>query len=56
VLAVFVALVGAAVVAGVVLLGGVLGWIAGVLVGAAVAQTTRRPVGLLMGRLIDAAS
>ena len=53
--AAFVALVGAAVAAGVVLVGGVLGWVAGAALGAAVAQTTRRPVGLLMGRLIDAA-
>jgi hypothetical protein len=55
VLAAFLTLVGAVVVAGVALLGGVVGWIAGVALGAIVAQATRRPVGALMGRLIDAA-
>jgi hypothetical protein len=55
VLAAFVTLVGAVVVASVALVGGVVGWLVGVAVGAAVAQTTRRPVGLLMRRLIDAA-
>jgi hypothetical protein len=55
VLAAFVALVAAAVVAGVVLLGGVPGWASGVAFGAAVAQLTRRPVGTLVGRLVDAA-
>jgi hypothetical protein len=55
VLAAFLTLVGAVVVASVALLGGVVGWIAGVALGAIVAQATRRPVGALMGRLIDAA-
>jgi hypothetical protein len=55
VLAVFVTVVGAAVVAGVALLGGVAGWVAGVALGIAVAQATRRPAGVLMRRLVDAA-
>jgi hypothetical protein len=55
VLAVFVTLVAAIVAASVALLGGIAGWIAGVVLGALVAQATRRPVGLLMGRLVDAA-
>jgi len=55
VLAAFLGLVGAVVVAAVVLLGGIAGWATGVALGAAVAQVTRRPVGVLMGRLVDAA-
>jgi hypothetical protein len=55
VLAVFVTVVGAAVVTGVALLGGVAGWVAGVALGIAVAQATRRPAGVLMRRLVDAA-
>ena len=55
VLAAFVTLVGAVVVAGVALLGGIVGWAAGLAGGVLVAQATRRPVGALMGRLVDAA-
>jgi hypothetical protein len=55
VLAVFVTLVAGVVVTSVALLGGIAGWTAGVVLGALVAQATRRPVGLLMGRLVDAA-
>jgi len=55
VLAAFVTLVAGVVVAGVALVGGIAGWVAGIALGALVAQATRRPVGLLMGRLVDAA-
>jgi hypothetical protein len=55
VLAAFVTLLAGIVLASVVLLGGIAGWSAGIVLGALVAQATRRPVGLLMGRLVDAA-
>jgi hypothetical protein len=55
VLAAFVTLLAGIVVTSVVLLGGIAGWSAGIALGALVAQATRRPVGLLMGRLVDAA-
>jgi hypothetical protein len=55
VLAGFLALVAAIVAAPVVLIGGIAGWAAGVPLGAIVAQLARRRVGLLMGRLVDAA-
>ena len=55
VLLAFVTLLAGIVATSVVLLGGIAGWSAGVVVGALVAQATRRPVGLLMGRLVDAA-
>jgi type IV secretory pathway TrbL component len=55
VLAAFVLLVAGIVVAGVAILGGIAGWVTGIVLGALVAQATRRPVGLLMGRLVDAA-
>jgi hypothetical protein len=52
VLGAFLALIGAAVLACVVLLGGPAGWAAGVVLGVIVAQTTRRPCGALIGRLV----
>jgi hypothetical protein len=55
VLAAFVTLLAGIVATTVALLGGIAGWSAGIALGALVAQTTRRPVGLLMGRLVDAA-
>jgi hypothetical protein len=55
VLVAFLALIAAVVAAPVLLVGGVAGWAAGVPLGAIVAQLARRPVGLLMGRLVDAA-
>jgi hypothetical protein len=52
VLGAFLALIGAAVLACVVLLGGPAGWAAGVVLGVVVAQVTRRPCGALIGRLV----
>jgi hypothetical protein len=52
VLGAFLALIGAAVLACVVLLGGPAGWAAGVVLGVIVAQTTRRRCGALIGRLV----
>jgi hypothetical protein len=55
VLGAFVALVGAVVVACVTVLGAPWGWVAGLVLGAAVGQAARRRTGALMGRLVDAA-
>jgi hypothetical protein len=55
VLGAFVALVAAVVVACVAILGGPWGWVAGLVLGAAVGQVARRRTGALMGRLVDAA-
>jgi hypothetical protein len=52
VLGAFLALIGAAVLACVVLLGGPAGWAAGVVLGVVVAQATRLPCGALIGRLV----
>jgi hypothetical protein len=52
VLGAFLALIGGAVLAGVVLLGGPAGWATGIVLGLVVAQTTRRPCGALIGRLV----
>jgi hypothetical protein len=52
VLGAFLGLIGAAVLACVVLLGGPVGWAAGVVLGVVVAQVTRRPCGALIGRLV----
>jgi hypothetical protein len=52
VLGAFLALIGAAVLGCVVLLGGPAGWAAGVVLGVVVAQATRRPCGALIGRLV----
>jgi hypothetical protein len=52
VLGAFLTLVGAAVVAGVVVVGGPAGWAAGVVLGLVVAQATRRRCGALIGRLV----
>jgi hypothetical protein len=53
VLAAFMALVGAIVYAGATVVGGPIGWAAGLVVGIAVAQALRGPCGALMGRLVD---
>ena len=53
VLGVFLALIGAAVLGGVVLVGGPAGWALGIVLGIVVAQATRRPCGALIGRLVD---
>jgi hypothetical protein len=52
VLGAFLALIGAVVLAGVVVVGGPAGWAAGVVFGLVVAQATRRPCGALIGRLV----
>jgi hypothetical protein len=52
VLGAFLALIGAAVLACVVLLGGPAGWAAGIVLGVIVAHATRRPCGALIGRLV----
>jgi hypothetical protein len=52
VLTAFVALVGAIVFACATVLGGPAGWIAGVVVGLAVAQALRGRCGALIGRLV----
>jgi hypothetical protein len=52
VLGAFMALIGATVLACVVILGGAAGWAAGVVLGIVVAQVTRRPCGALIGRLV----
>lgn len=52
VLGAFLALIGAAVLAGVVIVGGPAGWAAGLVLGLGVAQVTRRPCGTLIGRLV----
>jgi hypothetical protein len=53
VLAAFLGLIGATVLAAVVLVGGPAGWALGVVLGLVVAQVTRRPCGALIGRLVD---
>jgi hypothetical protein len=53
VLAAFLGLIGATVLAAVVLVGGPAGWAVGVVLGLVVAQVTRRPCGALIGRLVD---
>jgi hypothetical protein len=53
VLSAFVALIGAIVFAGVAVVGGPVGWAAGLVVGFAVAQALRGPCGALIGRLVD---
>jgi uncharacterized YccA/Bax inhibitor family protein len=53
VLAAFLGLIGATVLAAVVLDGGPAGWALGVVLGLVVAQVTRRPCGALIGRLVD---
>jgi hypothetical protein len=55
VLGAFVALIGAVVFACVAIVGGPAGWATGLVLGAAVAQATRRPCGALIGRLVDGA-
>jgi hypothetical protein len=52
VLGAFLALIGGAVLAGVVLVGGPAGWATGVVLGIVVGQATRRPCGALIGRLV----
>jgi hypothetical protein len=52
VLGVFLALIGAVVLACVMVVGGPVGWAAGVVLGFVVAQTLRRPCGALIGRLV----
>jgi hypothetical protein len=52
VLGAFLALIGAVVLACVAVVGGPAGWAAGVVLGLAVAQATRRPCGALIGRLV----
>jgi hypothetical protein len=52
VLGAFLALIGAIVLAGVVIVGGPAGWAAGLVLGLVVAQVTRRPCGTLIGRLV----
>jgi hypothetical protein len=52
VLGAFLTLIGAVVMACVVIVGGPIGWVAGVVLGAVVAQATRRPCGALIGRLV----
>jgi hypothetical protein len=53
VLAAFVALVGAIVYAGATVVGGPIGWAAGLALAFAAAQALRGPCGALMGRLVD---
>jgi hypothetical protein len=53
VLAAFVALVGAIVYAGATVVGGPIGWAAGLMLAFAAAQALRGPCGALMGRLVD---
>jgi hypothetical protein len=53
VLGAFLALIGAVVFACVAVVGGPAGWAAGLVLGIAVAQATRRPCGALIGRLVD---
>ena len=53
VLGAFLGLIGATVLAAVVLVGGPVGWAVGVALGLVVAQVTRRPCGALIGRLVD---
>jgi hypothetical protein len=53
VLGVFLALIGAVVFACVAVIGGPAGWVAGLALGIAVAQATRRPCAALIGRLVD---
>jgi hypothetical protein len=53
VLGAFLGLIGATVLAAVVLVGGPAGWALGVVLGLVVAQVTRRPCGALIGRLVD---
>jgi hypothetical protein len=48
----FLALIGAAVLAGVMVVGGPAGWAAGLVLGFVVARVTRRPCGALIGRLV----
>jgi hypothetical protein len=52
-LAAFVVEIGAAVAIPVMLFGGVIGWATGLAAGAAVANATRRPIGTLVGRMVD---
>ena len=52
VLGAFLALIGAIVLAGGVVVGGPAGWAACVVLGLVVAQTLRRPCGALIGRLV----
>ena len=52
VLGAFLALIGAGVLAGVMIVGGPAGWAAGVVLGFVVAQTLRRRCGALIGRLV----
>ena len=52
VLGAFLALIGAAVLACVVLLGGPAGWAGGAVLGIVVAQALRRRCGALIGRLV----
>jgi hypothetical protein len=53
VLAAFVALVGAIVYAGATVVGGPIGWAAGLVLAFAAGQVLRGPCGALMGRLVD---
>jgi hypothetical protein len=55
VLGAFLALIGAVGFACVAVVGGPAGWAAGLVLGIAVAQATRRPCGALIGRLVDSA-
>ena len=55
VLGAFLAVIGAIVYACVAAIGGPVGWAAGLVLGFAVAQATRRPCGALIGRLVDSA-
>ncbi|MGZ6675331.1 MAG: hypothetical protein ACXVFM_23585 [Solirubrobacteraceae bacterium] len=48
----FLALIAAVVLACGVIVGGPVGWAAGVVLGIVVAQATRRPCGALIGRLV----
>jgi tetrahydromethanopterin S-methyltransferase subunit F len=52
VLGAFLALIGAIVLAGGMIVGGPAGWAAGVVLAIVVAQATRRPCGALIGRLV----
>jgi hypothetical protein len=52
VLGAFLALIGAIVLAGGMIVGGPAGWAAGVVLAMVAAQVTRRPCGALIGRLV----
>jgi hypothetical protein len=53
VLGAFLALIGAVVLAGGLIVGGPAGWAAGVVLAIVVAHATRRPCGALIARLVE---